>query len=117
MRRAEMSGITGPEMTLNRPFRTASLMLAGSVLLALAGCISVPELDRAVPEDVERAPYPEPMPLDPAVFAPRPPGPDRDALNAELLARREAAEARAAALDAPSIDDETRARMLDALAE
>ncbi len=104
-----------------------------TLLLAVAGCIEVPELDQTITEEAKRAPYPNLVPVEPIRAAvPKPqigPGlaPSLDARadalknkadslknspEVDLAARADALQRRADTLNQePVIDAATKARM------
>ena len=91
-----------------RPLRIVSLL---SAALLLAGCIDVPELGETLTPEVEDAPYPDLLPLETVLIRPPDPRTEAEEIDAELEARRAALERRAAALNAPVVDDPTRSRL------
>jgi hypothetical protein len=91
-----------------RPVRLTAL----AVLAGLAGCVDVPELDRAVPGWVDDAPYPKLIPLDSRVVTQIAPQEQSQELDQQLTARGDDLKSRAAHLTAePVLDEETRKRM------
>lgn len=76
--------------------RAASLALC----LTLCACIDIPEVENIVPADIEAAPYPELVPLDPLLANAIPEGVDTTATTLTLQARIAALQARARALRA-----------------
>ncbi|MEX0286295.1 MAG: hypothetical protein AB3N23_16940 [Paracoccaceae bacterium] len=77
-----------------------ALPLTLALCLALSACIEVPELDQAVPDWVDKAPYPELVMLD--GLQQSEPSPETEALELEqtLTARADRLRRRAASLNA-----------------
>lgn len=91
--------------------RPGRVGLALAVLVGLAACAHVPELDARIPDAVQKAPYPDLLPLD-MVLAPLPAPQEAAAgLETALAGRRDSLQARARRLQTPVVDDENRARM------
>ncbi len=82
-----------------------------AVLVVLAGCVDVPELDRAVPAWVNDAPYPDLVPIGPEITDRIPPEQRAAEIADNLSARRDRLLRHARALNVPVLDDATRARM------
>lgn len=87
----------------------AALALAG--LVAASGCAHVPELDARISPQLQSAPYPALLPLDTALEPLPSPQQASDRIESALAGRRDRLKARAARLQAPVIDDASRARM------
>ena len=86
---------------------------AGVILfLLLASCIEVPELDRAVPDWVDAAEYPELVSLDGVQNEPAPED-EAEALEDQLTARANRLKRKADGLNQPVVDPDTRRRMAD----
>lgn len=77
--------------------------------LALSACAAFPELDRAVPAEATRGPFPTLVPISTILNGPAPVA--TEAAAAALSGRVAALRARAARLRRPVIDRTTRARM------
>jgi hypothetical protein len=82
-----------------------------AALVVLAGCVDVPELDRAVPAWVNDAPYPDLVPIGPDITERIPPKARAAEIGDNLSARRDRLLRHARALNGPVLDDATRARM------
>lgn len=79
--------------------------------LALGGCVDVPELEGTIAPDLERARYPDLVPLDAALGRRPPPREESQELEDELSARVEGLRSRADALQAPLLGDADRQRL------
>jgi hypothetical protein len=90
--------------------------LAPLLLSLAAGCSPFPDLDDRVSPGALEAPYPELVATEPLVAAAGSPGDTAEGIAAAeaLEARAAAVQARAAGLQGPVIEPETRAR-LDAM--
>jgi hypothetical protein len=95
----------------------APRLVACLALAVLAGCIDVPELDRAIEEAAADAVTPDLRPIDPADYADTPPAEAQAEINTALGERAGDLAARAEALPDTIIDEATRARMLDTVTE
>lgn len=93
------------------------MRLALGLCLILSACIDVPELDRAVPDWVEAAPYPPLVSLDGLQSGQPLPQDEATAAQDALQARADRLKRRAAALNTPVVDDETRSRMADGVSQ
>ena len=82
--------------------------------LALGGCVDVPELDGTIAPELERARYPDLVPLDQALGRRLPPQEESQELKDDLTARVEGLRGRAEALQAPLIGDADRRRLQQA---
>jgi hypothetical protein len=108
--------MTGPEdqIPAARTDKKAVLtVVSGGIvaLMVLAGCVEVPELDRAVPAWVDDAPYPDLVPIGPDITQRIPPDERASEIGDDLSARRDRLLRLARALNTPVIDDATRTRM------
>ncbi|MFV0514505.1 MAG: hypothetical protein ACK5MY_12895 [Jhaorihella sp.] len=92
-----------------RPIRPGVAVLA--VLVILAACARVPELDARLSRETHGAPYPDLLPLDTALVPLPAPVEEAERLQAALAGRRDSLKARARALRDPVIDERERARM------
>lgn len=81
-----------------------------ALTMAVAGCVAVPELDRAISDEARLAPYPDLIPVE-TIRAEVPEPRIADDTGPDLQARAEALQRRADALRGPVIDAGTRARM------
>lgn len=69
-----------------------------ALCLTLCACIDIPEVEGTVLPELEDAPYPELVPLDPLLASTVPPGVDAEETTQSLQARIAALRARARAL-------------------
>ncbi len=80
---------------------TALLCLAGVVVfLVLSACTQVPELDNVIEPRLERAAYPDLVPLQQVLAVQKPPGEASRDLEEELNARRARLQSKARELNA-----------------
>lgn len=85
--------------------------LVAILMVTLAACTQVPELNERVAPDLRDAPYPPLIPLEAALAWPVAPAGTAEQLEQSLAGRRDGLKARARALQVPVVDPEARARM------
>jgi hypothetical protein len=95
----------------NNPRVTGMAWLVMPTCLLALSCTQVPELDATIPESLLTAPYPALIPLEYMAPTGASPREDAEQIENELAARRERLAARAAALNAPILDEAARERL------
>lgn len=86
-------------------------LLALTILVALAACTQVPELEDHLTPQLRRADYPTLIPLD-ETLGPRPdPAAEATEIEEELAARVAALQNRARALQTPVVDADAREKL------
>jgi hypothetical protein len=91
-----------------RPLSTIALLLGVSLL---AGCTQFPELDRTITPELEAAPYPDLVPIDPLLAKATAGRIDPARTEAALTGRAANLEARAARVSRTSAQSATAARV------
>ena len=85
------------------------------LLLAVAGCTQFPALDRTITPQMEAAPYPDLVPLEPLLAQLQSTGTDPEATQAQLTARVDALRRRAARLRGSVLSGQERQRLAEGL--
>ncbi len=92
-------------------------ILACLIAACLAGCTKVPELDATIAEDMEHADYPALVPIETLLVQPARTIQTPEAEIERIENRRARLKARAKRLNTQIVDQETRARMQNGVAE
>jgi hypothetical protein len=99
----------------HRPLLSAALVVFAT--LWLTACTQIPELDKAVPNWVHKADFPELTALDPSVTTKTLPQDDSEKIAQEMTARQDRLERKAKRLNSPVLDNATQTRMNNGISQ
>ncbi len=104
-----MAHVKAYTVNVRLPGRVA--VLGVSAFLCLSGCTNIPELDETVPKQLEKADYPQLVPIETLLIPLPAPEEQEEELRTDLTNRRDSLQSRASQLNTTVVDAETQARM------